>query len=196
MKRGWFRPLVVTVGILVSMLTLVQLAILCCRPMFSNQLVMHDGLPFFHWWPQGPYCDERGNAAVADYHRNLLAVFLTANGKLNTQRFWYPRSTQGGIAFPSLDEVDGIDFFVPKSSNTLYVFAADGTRKNFPLAVGESARIHQAMRPWPDDQPDLVRLLQERYSEKHTSECSASLRATIERFARRRPYAQQTQPVR
>ena len=68
---------------------LIQLALLAWRPMFYNELVMHDGLPFLHWWPQGPYCDDRGNAAVADYRRNLLVVFLTAKSEIATSRFYF-----------------------------------------------------------------------------------------------------------
>ena len=70
MKKGWiqtFKRLTLVLTILVSFIAVLQAGILSWRPMFYNQLVMHDGMPFLHWWPQGPYLDDSGNAAIADY---------------------------------------------------------------------------------------------------------------------------------
>jgi len=181
-KSGSFQRLklwTILLFILVGLPALVQLGLWLWHPMFYNQFVMHDGLPFFHWWPQGSCYDDRGNAAVADYHRNVLAVFLTANSNIRSSRFCIPYSRQGGAVFPAPAGEDKIDFFVPKSTNTLFVFGADGTRSDFPLAAGEAERVHKLMKPWPDSQPDLVRLLQRVYPEKHPPDCSASLREAI-----------------
>jgi hypothetical protein len=188
MKKGWiqtFKRLTLVLTILVSFIAVLQAGILSWRPMFYNQLVMHDGMPFLHWWPQGPYLDDSGNAAIADYHRNLLVIFVVSGSKIDTQRFWYPRSGHGGAIFPTLHTQDTIDFFVPETSNALYVFGEDGSRWGFPLAVGESERIHKLIRSRRDAPSDLASLLQEVYSEKHATDHSARLRATVDRLLRR-----------
>jgi hypothetical protein len=157
---------------------LIQFALWLWHPMFYNQFVMHDGLPFLHWWPEAPYRDSRGNLAKADFHRNLLAVFLTANSKVEPSQFCFPRSVQGGVAFPSqLQEADEAEFVVPKSTNRLFVFRADGTRSGFTLAAGEAERIYKLMEP--PQPPDLVELLERAYAEKQSAASSASLREAI-----------------
>lgn len=147
------------------------------RPMFYNQFVMHDGLPFYHWWPQGSYYDRRGNAAIADYERNLLVVFLTADSSIPPSRFAVPSSRRGGVAFPELVGEDAIDFFVPNCTNTLFVFGADGVRERFPLLAAEAEHIHKQMGPGPVS--DLVQTLVATYAKKHSPAATARLSATV-----------------
>ena len=165
--------------IIIGLPALVQLALWLWQPMFYNQLVMHDGLPFLHWWPESPYCDSRGNLAKADFHRNLLVVFLTANSRIDSSQFCFPRSVQGGAAFPSqLRNEDKIDFFVPKTRNRLLVFGADGTRRDFSMAAGEAERIGRLMATAPPS-PDLVELLERAYAERHSADCSGNVREAL-----------------
>ncbi len=170
----WITLLFIFVGLPAS----VQLGLWLWHPMFYNQFVMHDGLPFLHWWPEEPYGDNRGNLAKADFHRNLLVVFLTANSGRQCSQFCFPRSIQGGVAFPSqLQEEDKTEFVVPKSTNRLFVFGADGTRSEFPLAAGEAERIFKVMEP--PQPPDLIGLLERAYAEAHSPTSSARLREAI-----------------
>ncbi len=164
------------VALLVGM---IQLGLWLRHPMFYNQFVMHDGLPFFHWHPELPYCDKRGNLSKADYHRNLLAVFLTTNSEVEPGQFCLPRHKQGGVAFPSQLPIGSkIEFVVPESTNTLFVFGEDGERREFPLATGETRRIFELMRSHPGA-PDLVQVLERRYAEKHSSDYATRLREAI-----------------
>lgn len=170
----WITLLLIFVGLPAS----VQLGLWLWHPMFYNQFVMHDGLPFLHWWPEEPYSDNRGNLAKADFHRNLLVVFLTANRGFQCSQFCFPRSIQGGVAFPSqLQEEDKTEFVVPKSTSKLFLFGADGTRSEFPLAAGEAERIFKLMGP--RQPPDLIELLKRAYTESHSPTSSASLREAI-----------------
>ena len=181
MSSGSFRRLKLLATLLfifVGLPGLVQLGLWLWHPMFYNQFVMHDGLPFLHWWPESPYSDSRGNLAKADFHRNLLVVFLTANSGVQCSQFSFPRSVQGGVAFPSqLQEADKAEFVVPKSTNRLFVFGADGTRSEFPLAAGEAKRIYKLMEP--PQPPDLVPILERAYAEGHSPAASANLREAI-----------------
>ena len=180
MSSGSFRRLkvwAILLFILVGLPALVQLGLWLWHPMFYNQFVMHDGLPFFHWWPQGSYYDDQGNTAVADYHRNVLALFLTANSNIRSSRFCIPDSRKDGAVFPALAGEDKINFFVPKSTDRLFVFGVDGARKDFPLVAGEAERIHKLMGPGPP--PDLLQLLEGAYAKGHAPASSASLREAI-----------------
>ncbi|MHB8956371.1 MAG: hypothetical protein ACYC4U_25590 [Pirellulaceae bacterium] len=182
MRTEWLRSLrkcVAALFVLVALpALLIQLVLWLWHPMFYNQFLMHDGLPFLHWWPEVPYCDSRGNLAKADFHRNLLVVFLTANSKVESSQFCFPRSVQGGVAFPSqLQEADKTQFVVPKSTDRLFVFGADGTRREFPLASGEAERIFKLMGP--TQPPDLTELLERAYAEGHSPASFGTLREAI-----------------
>lgn len=174
-----FRPWIVFLSIFIGFSALFQLALWLWQPMFHNQLVMRDGLPFLHWWPEMAYHDERGNLAKADFRRNLLVVFLTANNRFHPSQFVFPRFVQDGVAFPSqLSEDDEIEFFVPNSTNKLLVFGADGRRRDLPLAPGEAERIGKLMAIYPPPQ-DLADLLKRAYEESHSAECSGNLRQAL-----------------
>ena len=73
---------------------------------------------------------------------------------------------------------DKIEFFVPKTKNSLLVFAADGTRRDFPMAAGEAERIGRLMATDPPP-PDLVELLERAYAEEHSPDCSGNLREAV-----------------
>lgn len=182
---GWLvqRAFVLLVVIGLPIL-LIQLAFWLWQPMFHNELVMGDPIPFLFWARQGPYCDDRENAATADYRHNLLVVFLTANSNVTFDRFWYPRSRDDGVVFPALHQEDETDFLVPRSTDTLFVFGADGSRRDFPLATGEAERIFALMKPQPQP-PDLVHVLLEAYAKRHSPDSSATLKEAIATLCRK-----------
>jgi len=182
MKGGMslrLSPSMIVLFIIIGAPALVQLALWLWQPMFYNELVMHDGLPFLHWWPESPYCDSQGNLAKADFHRNLLVVFLTANSEVDSSQFSFPRSVPDGAAFFSQwRKDDKIQFFVPKTKNRLFLFGADGTRRDFPLSSGEAKRIGALMATDPPP-PDFVRLLERTYAEQHSPDCTGDVREAL-----------------
>jgi hypothetical protein len=157
---------------------LIQLGLWLWQPMFHNSFTRNDLSPFAFWARESPCFDDRGNAATADYRRNVLVVFLTEGSKVSPQRFWYPRSRQGGAVFPSVEDEDKIEFFVPGNFNTLSLFGADGTRRDLPLARGEAERIYRQMQPFPRPAA-LGPLLQRAYASEHAAASCSSLREAI-----------------
>jgi hypothetical protein len=174
------RPLgclAVALCILIVVLLLIQLGLWLWQPMFHNSFMPHTRAGFFVWAPPFVYFDDRGNAAVADYRRNLLVVFLTADSSVSTVRFRFPHSKDGGAAFPAVEREDTIDFFVPDTTNTLFVFGADGRRKDFPLQPGEAERNLEWMQ-WQAQPPNLVPFVEQAYADNHPDSV-ASLKETI-----------------
>jgi hypothetical protein len=168
--------------VIVGLAAVVQVALWLWQPMFHNQLVMRDGFPFMFWWPEAAYEDSRGNLAKADFPRNLLVVFLSANRRLDPAQFYLPRFVRGGVAFPSqLTEKDELEFVVPNTRHRLFVFGTDGTRSDFPLEFGEAERIGKLMRAYPRPL-DLVELLDQAYAEKHSAKQSGNLRKVLGTF--------------
>jgi hypothetical protein len=180
MRRPWglLKPFLVLMFVVIGIPGLIQIGLWLWHPMFCNTFVMSDRVPFGFWSRQQPCEDGRGNAATADYRHNILSVFLIEGSNVTYYRFWYPRAKNGGAAFSALHDEDKIDFSVPKCTNRLFVFGADGRRMDFPLASGEAERIFKLMRPYAET-PDLVKLLEVNYAEKHSPEYSVKLREAI-----------------
>lgn len=145
--------------------------------MFHNHFIMSHRIPVGYWASQTPYYDERGNAATADYSRNILVIFLTANSEVPTAHVSYPFSREGGAVFPPVGAEEP-RFFVPERTSRLFIFGSDGSRKELPLAPGEAKRIHNLMELTPEPS-DLVQVLKQAYSENHSSASSASLEYAI-----------------
>ncbi len=171
--------------IVVLPILLIQFSLWCWRPLFYNEWVMHDGVPFFHWWPQAPRFDARGNVAVADYRRNVLCVFLTANSQIDRSRFSFPHREHGGMAFPDPTDLSGCDFFVAECCDKLLVFDSTGKHAEFPLARGEAERIHEVMGMYPQPR-NFIQLLEHMYTPSHPKETERLQKALSQMAFRKR----------
>lgn len=122
------------------------------RPMFSNSFGRHPKGGFLcHWIPEYPHSDRFGNVVVADYRLNLLVVFFVGDSDIIPARFLYPRIAEKGVTFPALQDEDRIDFFVPRTPNSLIAFQADGSRQRYPLLPGEAERVYSLLDDYSGD---------------------------------------------
>jgi hypothetical protein len=111
--------------------------------------------------------DTQQNLAKVDIHRNVLVVIIHAVSIGEAGQFVFPRNKENAVAFPSqLFSDDQVEYIIPISTDTLYVFYADGTRHAFPLATGESERVYSKMyQVAPSDQ---LPVLLDCYGESHS----------------------------
>lgn len=149
--------------LLVGVYYLIQLALLTNRPMFCNEPVRSDHMLFAMWTPPPPRQDSSGNVIIADYELNLLVVFQVAGSELKPTRFWWPTVTSDGVTFPDTQSSgrdnsapDDLLFAVPKCSDRLFIFAADGSCKQFPLAAGGAEKIHTLLKEPVDDVGEII----------------------------------------
>jgi len=169
------HPLYTILVLLLAVYGIWWLVLVLNRPMFSNELTSRRRtLVVQRWLPTSLNADEYGNAAITDHRLNILAVFFVhynsddPNG-LDLARFVIPHRVADGVIFPDDQGRDDIDFHVPKRENTLFVFEADGSRRDYPLAPGEAKRIHDLL-VFPPGGSCYREMLRKAYAEKHSIE--------------------------
>jgi hypothetical protein len=192
----WRRKVVTCLVFLLAVLLIgaaIQFHLWTHRPMFHNDFGRNETTIFYRWvleYP--PVYDTSENRLLADYQLNLLVLFDTEGSTFNSICESEPRETKDGAVFHtdrwSHKDFVGkeVDFVVPRRENMLFVFRADGSREEFPLAVGEAKRIFTALR---EEQTanlrylhrSLLVVLPQMYSINHSQEEVVRLRAVLAR---------------
>ena len=142
--------------------------------MFHNALVTR-GMPLYSWYPEAPFVDKKGNAAIADYRLNLLVVFFLTDTGISTDKFWGPKEVADGVVFPRVVSRGDVIYHVPRRENTLMIFEPDGPRRDHPMAPGEAERIHRLLMRTIDEgdmHRDFKPVLSVLYEEKHAEDLS------------------------
>ena len=167
LKQWW--PLAIPMVALLGLLS-AQFIVLSHRPMFHNALVTR-GMPLYSWYPEGPFVDKKGNAAIADYRLNLLVVFFLTDTGISPVKFWRPKEVADGVVFPRVVSRGDVIYHVPRRENTLMIFKPDGTRRDHPMMPGEAEQIHRLLMRTIDQgdmHEDFKPVLSMLYKEKHT----------------------------
>lgn len=173
----------VTIAILATLWGLLQLLFWILHPRFFNEYVVHDGLPFYHWWPSIVAVGAEGNAAVVDYQHNVLVVFLIAHRGIETGPLWLPHGQGQSVAFQSFCNRQQVTFVVPNTSNTLFILGAHGTRLGFSITSEEARHIYRNLA-CSRGEKELVPILIREYSKRHSGTELMLLEETINRIQR------------